>query len=334
VAAMSDNEAFFCGTHTWHFNGTTITALSTTNTAYSMDMFDDGLGWVIDNYGEIDGFVSLQFPWVRLHPKSDVEFLYDIDSPNGKDVWAVGAYGLIRHSPNGDDFYINSIPYDWGNNTLWNTHAAGITNTSLTKVFFTSPLNGYAVGDNGAILKYSLLEGAPEGAEILGISIPGQVGQAIISKESRTVYVEVPPSADLTKIIPEIFLSAGATAVPPGGVVQNFTNPVQYTVTASDATTKTWTVTVVHSNAVYEEPGPEFEVFPNPTAGKFRIQNSEFKIDKVEVVDLFRNILTAAGKLETREAGMEFDIGYLPAGVYFIRISVSNSLIVKKIVKL
>jgi hypothetical protein len=340
VAAMSENEAFFCGTHTYYFNGTAITTLLTTNTAYSMDMFDDGLGWVIDNYGETDGFVSLEFPWVILHPESYVEHLYDIDSPNGKDVWAVGAYGLIRHSPNGDDFYINSIPYDWGNNTVWNTQAPGLANASLVKVFFTSPVNGYAVGDNGTILKYSLLEGAPEGADILSFHISEQVMPSVIDGENLTVYAEVNPDADLTSLVPELFLSAGATCDPPSGVSQNFSGPVDYVVMSADGTsTKNWTISVVLFTGIDASEVPEnntgIVVFPNPTSGVFSLQSSvaSQNIITVDVVDLFgKPVLKWKAKQETQKT--EHDLSSLSAGIYFIMINLENQMIVKKIIKL
>jgi hypothetical protein len=86
----------------------------------------------------------------------------------------------------------------------------------------------------------------------------------------------------------------------------------------------------------------DLEVSPNPTHGKFQITstkfqtNSKFKIEinRVEVLDLNGKVLMEAGKQGSGEAGMEFDISDLPAGIYFIRISSLNSLVLKKIVKL
>lgn len=349
VAAMSENEAFFCGTHMWYFNGTTITSLSTpTNTAYSMDMFDDGLGWVVSNSGEINGFVSLEFPWLVLHPPSNVEHLYDIGSPNGKDVWAVGAYGLILHSPNGDDFYINSIPNDWGNNTIWNTQAPGLSNSSLWQVHFTSPVNGYAVGDNGTILKYSLLEGSPEGADILGFAVSQQLGASTVDPENLTVFAEVDPEADLTSLIPELFLSAGASCDPPSGQSQDFTSPVDYVVTSADGNEqKTWTVSISLYTGIGAQPivpvKQDILIYPNPTRGQFKVQSSKhalnpssggegFKVEfkSVELLDIYGKIL------ETRnsEPGtLELDLSHLPAGIYLVRVSFDNQIFVKKLIK-
>jgi len=82
------------------------------------------------------------------------------------------------------------------------------------------------------------------------------------------------------------------------------------------------------------EANSDFQIFPNPTTGEFKIQNSKFKIQNVEVVDLNGKALQSMN-LELRIPGtLELDISHLPAGIYFIRISSLNSLILKKIVKL
>jgi hypothetical protein len=293
----------------------------------------------------------LDFPWLELHPSSYVEHLYDIDSPDGKDVWAVGAYGLILHSPNGDDFYINSIPYDWGNNTVWNTQVPGFVNASLWKVFFTSPLNGYAVGDNGTILKYNLLEGAPEGADILGFAVSQQAGTSALDQQNLTVYAEVDPEADLTSLIPELFLSAGASCDPPSGQSQDFTYPVSYTVTSADgAITQIWTITVDYYTRIGEHGGlgawghGDVEVWPNPTSGVFSLQSSVFSLwsavsgqqsAEFEILNLNGTCLkTWNPEPGTWNSGtVELDISHLPSGIYFIRINLENQLIVKKIIK-
>ncbi len=56
-------------------------------------------------------------------------------------------------------------------------------------------------------------------------------------------------SGDLTALKPTIEISAGATVSPASGVAQDFTVPVNYTVTAQDGTTKIYTVTVAQRDA-------------------------------------------------------------------------------------
>ncbi|WP_462281485.1 T9SS type A sorting domain-containing protein [Salinivirga cyanobacteriivorans] len=87
-------------------------------------------------------------------------------------------------------------------------------------------------------------------ADILTYTLPGQI-TSVINAGAQTVDVEVPLGTDLTSLVAEFTLSTGATATVSGveqvsgSTPNDFTNPVQYTVTAQDGvTTKDWTVTV------------------------------------------------------------------------------------------
>ncbi len=62
------------------------------------------------------------------------------------------------------------------------------------------------------------------------------------------ISVNVPYGTDVTGLVPTI-THTGASVNPNSGVAQNFTAPVVYTVTASDATTKAYTVTVTSCDA-------------------------------------------------------------------------------------
>ena len=77
-------------------------------------------------------------------------------------------------------------------------------------------------------------------------------------------------------------------------------------------------------------------VWPNPTHGKFQITNSKFQNSKykIEIVDLFGNILETRTPEHRNTGTQELDISHLPAGIYFIRIHLDNQTIVKKIIKL
>ncbi|MBI3306068.1 Ig-like domain-containing protein [Candidatus Nomurabacteria bacterium] len=58
------------------------------------------------------------------------------------------------------------------------------------------------------------------------------------------VTLTVPFGTNVTALVPTIEISAEATVNPASGASQNFSSPVQYTVTAEDNSTKTYTVTV------------------------------------------------------------------------------------------
>jgi hypothetical protein len=59
------------------------------------------------------------------------------------------------------------------------------------------------------------------------------------------ITAEVPNGTDVTKLKPTITISKDATVSPKSGAQKDFTDPVQYVVTAEDGTTKkTYTVTI------------------------------------------------------------------------------------------
>jgi hypothetical protein len=91
------------------------------------------------------------------------------------------------------------------------------------------------------------------------------------------------------------------------------------------------------------------EVWPNPTHGKFQITsairqladqtNYKTQIQNIEVIDPYGNIIVFAdcnlvfgASLEFGINNFEVDLSYLPAGIYFIRISFENQTITKKLI--
>ncbi len=80
--------------------------------------------------------------------------------------------------------------------------------------------------------------------KITSFSFASPSATGVIDDVAHTVAVTVPFGTDVTALTPTISLSTGASVTPASGVVQNFTSPVQYTVTALDASTQVYTVTV------------------------------------------------------------------------------------------
>lgn len=70
----------------------------------------------------------------------------------------------------------------------------------------------------------------------------------VINQTNRTILVRVPTTEDVTNMVPAIGLSEGATVTPASGEAQDFTEPVEYTVTYRTASA-TYTVTVEQSDA-------------------------------------------------------------------------------------
>lgn len=70
-------------------------------------------------------------------------------------------------------------------------------------------------------------------------------------------------------------------------------------------------------------------IYPNPTTGELRIENSELKIEKVEIYD----VLGVTYFLHWGDLG-GLDISHLPAGIYFLRIQTDKGMIIRKILKI
>ncbi|MBD5785524.1 family 43 glycosylhydrolase [Cellulosimicrobium terreum] len=75
------------------------------------------------------------------------------------------------------------------------------------------------------------------GAELDELKVP-----AIVDDASSTVTLPVVPGTDLTALAPELTVSPLARVSPESGAVQDFTEPVEYTVTGPDGSSRTWTV--------------------------------------------------------------------------------------------
>jgi len=69
-------------------------------------------------------------------------------------------------------------------------------------------------------------------------------------------------------------------------------------------------------------------IFPNPTTGELRIECEQLNIENVEIFDVFGRVVEIAHPPLRGGLG-----GLLPSGIYFIRITTENNVIVRKVVK-
>jgi hypothetical protein len=72
------------------------------------------------------------------------------------------------------------------------------------------------------------------------------------------------------------------------------------------------------------------DIYPNPTTGKFRIENSELSIENVEVYDVYGKLVTSV-KVGGNSA--ELDLSGNASGVYFTRIITEKGVVTRRIVK-
>ena len=72
-------------------------------------------------------------------------------------------------------------------------------------------------------------------------------------------------------------------------------------------------------------------VYPNPTKGTMQIQNSESRIENVEVYDAYGKLLNVVNVNDNTAA---LDLSGYAAGTYFVKIMTENGMVTKRIVRL
>jgi hypothetical protein len=101
------------------------------------------------------------------------------------------------------------------------------------------------------IMSVFVLSGCPQvdetfsgDTQIAGFSVAGTAG--IIDHNAKTITIKVPYTAGFSpsSIVPEIVLPEGASINPLPGTASNFLKPLQYTITAENGSTDTYTVTL------------------------------------------------------------------------------------------
>lgn len=93
---------------------------------------------------------------------------------------------------------------------------------------------------------------------------------ATINHENKNITLILPDGTNVSALSPEIALQSGATVSPAPGVAQNFTQPINYTVTAGGSTV-TYSVNVI-SNSVSEY------AFLGTSASRAAITNPDEKV--------------------------------------------------------
>lgn len=80
--------------------------------------------------------------------------------------------------------------------------------------------------------------------KILSFKFAAPAVEATISESAHTIVAVVPFGTNVTGLVPMITVSAKATVVPASGTVVDFTNPVDFTVTAEDGSMVVYKATV------------------------------------------------------------------------------------------
>jgi putative ubiquitin-RnfH superfamily antitoxin RatB of RatAB toxin-antitoxin module len=140
-----------------------------------------------------------------------------------------------------------------------------VQESGVTANDFTSPVTYTVTAEDGTTIQdwiVTVTVAPNTETDILTYSfgIPPQTGAASIDEVNHTVDVEVESGTDLTALVATFTLSEGAkaevgdVAQTSGTTSNDFTNPVTYTITAEDGTTKQdWIVTVTEAAVLSNE---------------------------------------------------------------------------------
>lgn len=214
-------------------------------------------------YGQSNITYTVEFAFVELGDEVPAEAAPEalgVSISGTTDIGDTLTGSYTYHDDNGD--LEGQSTYQWYRaDDATGTNKAEIAGaTGTTYVVSTSDYNKYlsfevtpvaVTGVEGTITGIGQESAAVAGpiastdTDILSFTLAEQTGVAVIDADNYTVTIEVNPLAVVTNLTPTIVVSAGATILPASGSAQDFTNPVEYTVTAEDGvTTQIWTVTV------------------------------------------------------------------------------------------
>ncbi len=130
--------------------------------------------------------------------------------------------------------------------------------------------------------------------DIISFTIPEQIGETVIDNVDHTVQLNVPNGTNITALIPTIGISDLATIDPASGTPQDFTDMVEYTVTAENGDEQIWIVTVNLLVSSNDDLIPSVTKlignYPNPfnptTTISFNLSYQDSKDAKLEIYNL------------------------------------------------
>jgi hypothetical protein len=174
-------------------------------------------------------------------------------------IAGTGAKDITRFTINGLDAIIAStgpttgvITLNMPNGTVLTNLAPVVTITGVSvlpvsgdAVDFSNPVNYVVTAEDGTTKTYVVNVGVVNGNGtkiISSFTILGVSG-IINNGSSASVTLVLPAGTDLSAQTPTIVINASSIS-PPSRVPQDFRNPVIYTVTAADGSTRVYTVTV------------------------------------------------------------------------------------------
>ena len=114
--------------------------------------------------------------------------------------------------------------------------------TNVTLTWKVRASNAAGAGAWSRSIKFKIVPPSSEKA-ITAFSFASPAATGVVNESLHTIALTVPYGTNVTALVPTIAIS-GASVSPASGAAHDFSSPVTYTVTAADATTQTYAVTV------------------------------------------------------------------------------------------
>lgn len=186
-----------------------------------------------------------------------IEAPYLVGAEEAKDIleFSVGdVYGVIDL-----DFRTVTLDFPEGTDvshlapTIVVSNYATVSPASGVAQDFTQPVIYAVTAYDGSSVDYqvtAVVHDAENEKSILSFRLEDLGCDGVISEYLKTVSLVLPEGTDVTHLVPTIEVSEGATVSPASGEAQDFTNPVDYTVTAINGTTAVYAVSVTFAGSL------------------------------------------------------------------------------------
>ncbi len=216
--------------------------------------------------------------------------------------------------------------------TITVSENASINPESGTEQDFTAPFEYTVTAENEDEQIWMVTVEVQQSNEnnILTFILVEQTGDAVIDNENHTVYIEVVAGTNVTNLTPTIEISESASIDPASGVSQDFTNPVDYTVTAQNGDEQIWVVTVDIATSVNNVSVNDFKLYPNPSTGIINLTGFKNLIG-LNITDITGKTIYTRGHVPLATPS-QIDLSGFDKGFYFIRVNTSEKSYIEKLI--
>lgn len=206
--------------------------------AYDPDLDGKWMGWTLSELNHDSDILSFSFDEFsprRVGVIANTNWIW-ITVPYGTDLSSLTP--TINISPLADVYPASGEAVDFTNS---------VTNDQSDLVHYT-----VRAEDSSTTKHYyiHIAEAPSDAKDIVSFSFnnlsPAVAG--VIDQGRREITITVPHNQDVTSLVPAINHLQGSSILPASGIAQDFTNPLEYTTTATDGSTKTYSVTVENAN--------------------------------------------------------------------------------------